>query len=298
MSFSSLRRILRAARKGLCATCSKTRYPQLEAAGSGHVGCLIYTLETIGGLIKDEHDVTAMHVAARKGQISVLIYIIENNVIEKKDIPRAKNGATPAHDAAGTGHLECLRYLLNCTMASPNDLDANSATPLHWATQNGQTKVVQWLVSDAKAPIDVMTKNGVTPFHLAAVKNHIEALKWLVAYAFRSHPRPMKLINAKDKNGSTPLYLGAHAGNTDIVKWLTEKGGGDPTIVSKQGMAPLHAATSNGHLDCVRFLFQFGLGTAPGGIRTTEGASALHFAAAEGIKPICSVLTRFQNVLG
>ena len=283
MSFASLRRVLRAARKGLCATCSKTRYPQLEAAGSGHVGCLIYTLETIGGLIKDEHDVTAMHVAARKGQISILIYIIENKIIEKNDIPRAKNGATPAHDAAGTGNLECLRYLLNCTMASPNDLDSNSATPLHWATQNGQIKVVQWLVVEAKAPIDVITKNGVTPFHLASVKNHLEVLRWLVSFAFRTHPRPMKLINVKDKNGSTPVYLGAHAGNTEVVKWLTEKGGGDPTIVNQQGMAPVHAAASNGHIDCLKFLFRFGLGTAPGGMRTMEGACALHFAAAEGI---------------
>ena len=285
MSFASLRRVLRAARKGLCATCSKTRYPQLEAAGSGHVGCLIYTLETIGGLIKDEHDVTALHVAARKGQIPVLIYIVENNVIEKNDIPRAKNGATPAHDAAGTGNLECLRYLLNCTLASPNDLDSNSATPLHWATQNGQLQIVQWLVADAKAPIDVMTKNGVTPFHLAAVKNHLNVLRWLVSFAFRNYPRPMKLINAKDKNGSTPVYLGAHAGNVEVVKWLSEKGGGDPTIVNRQGMAPIHAAASNGHIECVKFLFQFGLGTAPGGMRTTEGASTLHFAAAEGISP-------------
>ena len=282
MSFASLRRVLRAARKGLCATCSKTRYPQLEAAGAGHVGCLIYTLETIGGLIKDEHDVTAMHIAARKGQISILIYLVENNIIEKKDIPRAKNGATPAHDAAGTGNLECLRYLLNCTIASPIDLDFNSSTPLHWATQNGHLQVVQWLVLDAKAPIDVVAKNGATPFHLAAAKNHLEVLRWMVGFAFRTYPHPLKLVNAKDKNGCTPVYLGANDGNTEVVKWLTEKGGGDPTVVNRQGLAPLHAATSNGHIECVKFLFRFGLGTAPGGLRTTEGACALHFAAAEG----------------
>lgn len=282
MSFASLRRVLRAARKGLCATCSKTRYPQLEAAGSGHVGCLIYTLETIGTLIKDEHDVTAMHVAARKGQISILIYIIENNIIEKNEIPRAKNGATPAHDAAGTGNLDCLRYLINSTPAGPNDLDANSATPLHWAAQSGHLNVVEWLVKDVKSPIDVVTRNGLTPFHLSAVKNHLSVLKWLVSYAFRTHPRPMKLINAKDKNGSTPVYLGAHAGNIEVIKWLIEKGGGDPAIMNRQGLAPIHAASSNGHIECIKFLFHYGQGSAPGGLRTNEGACALHFAAAEG----------------
>ena len=283
MSFTSLRRVLRTARKGLCATCSKTRYPQLEAAGAGHVGCLIYTLETIGGIIRDEHDVTAMHVAARKGQISVLIYLIENKVVNSNEIFRARNGATPAHDAAGTGNLDCLRYLLTCTQASPNDLDINSATPLHWAAQSGQIKVVQWLAMDARAPIDVVAKNGVTPFHLAAAKNHLEVVSWMVGFAFRTHHQPMKLVNAKDKNGSTPLYHAAHAGNINVIKWLAEKGGGDPTVGNHQGLAPLHAAAINGYFDCVKFLFRFGLGTAPGGMRTSEGACVLHFAAAEGL---------------
>ncbi|XP_041379232.1 espin-like [Gigantopelta aegis] len=199
MSFASLRRVLRSARKGLCATCSKTRYPQLEAAGAGHVGCLIYTLETIGTLIKDDHEVTALHVAARKGQISVLIYLVENNVVKSGDVFKARNGATPAHDAAGTGNLECLRYLLSRTQAGPNDLDNNAATPLHWAAQSGHLKVVQWLVAEALAPVDAVAKNGVTPFHLAAAKNHLDVLRWLVGFAFRHHNQPMKLVNAKDK---------------------------------------------------------------------------------------------------
>ena len=281
MSFTSLRRVIRSARKGLCATCSKTRYPQLEAAGAGHVGCLIYTLETIGSLIKDDHEVTALHVAARKGQISVLIYLIENNIVRPDSVFRAKNGASPAHDAAGTGNIECLRYLLSRTQAGPNDIDYNGATLLHWAAQSGHLKVVQWLVSDAQAPVDVTTKSGITPFHLAAAKNHLDVLRWLVGYAFRHHPHPMKLVNAKDKSGSTPLYLAAHAGHFDVIQWLATKGGGDPTISNKQGLAPLHAATIAGNIKIVKFLFQFGLATAPGGLRTSEGASSMHFAAAE-----------------
>ena len=283
MSFASLRRVLRSARKGLCATCSKTRYPQLEAAGAGHVGCLIYTLETVATLIKDDHEVTALHIAARKGQISILIYLVENEVVKHNDVFKAKNGATPAHDAAGTGNLECLRYLLSRTRAGPNDLDNNAATPLHWAAQNGHLMVVQWLVSDAQAPIDAVAKNGITPFHLAAAKNHLDVLRWLVGYAFRHYQQPMKLVNAKDRNGSTPLYHSAHAGHMQVVHWLASKGGGDPTITNRQGLAPLHAATISGHLKIVQYLFQFGLATAPGGLQTTEGASSLHFASAESM---------------
>lgn len=280
MSFASLRKVLRSARKGLCSTCSKTRYPQLEAAGAGHVGCLIYTLETLGQLIKDDHDVTASHVAARKGQITILIYLVENKLVE--GIPRAKNGATPAHDAAGTGNLECLRYLLTQTVASANDVDGSNATPLHWAVQGGHIKVVQWLVVEASAAIDSISKTGVTVLHIASSKNYSDIVRWLTLYAYKHHPKPRRLVNTKDRNGATPIYHAAHAGHVTIIRWLAEKGGGDPTIFTTQGFAPLHAASIAGHLEAVKYLFQFASKTAPGGLRTTEGASTMHFAAAEG----------------
>ena len=298
MSFQSLRRVLRSARKGLCSTCSRARYPQLEAAGAGHVGCMIYTFETLGQLVKDEHDVTAIHVAARKGQISILIYLIENNLVDS--VNRAKNGATPAHDAAGTGHLECLRYLISHTKVSVNDTDINHSTPLHWAVQSGHLKIVAWLVLEARAPIDCVAKNGVTPLHIAASKNHIDIVKWLVRHAYKNYPKPRRLVNAKDRNGATTLYHAAHAGNVEVIQWLAEKAGGDPTIRSNQGLAPLHAATIAGHIKAVLYLFQYGSASAPGGLRSAEGACAMHFAAAEGqgVIKIYQVLTLLVLLLG
>ena len=280
MSFASLRRILRTARKGLCSTCSKTKYPQLEAAGAGHVGCLIYTFETLGQLVKDDHSVTALHVAARKGQISILIYLVENDLIDS--IPRAKNGASPAHDAAGCGQLECLRYILKSTKANANDVDVNNATPLHWAVQSGRFDVIRWLIADAHASVDAVTKAGSTPIHIAAAKCQMQALRWMTGYIYQHYPKPRRLMNSKDKNGFTPIYHAALAGHVEIIKWLAEKGGGDPTVLSSHGLAPLHAATINNRDEAVKYLFQFGSASAPGGLRTTEGAAALHFAAAEG----------------
>ena len=74
---------------------------------------------------------------------------------------RAQNKATPAHDAAGTGHLESLIFLIENTACTAHDRDKNQATPLHWAAQLGHTEVVDWLISDAGAQPDVKNTAGI-----------------------------------------------------------------------------------------------------------------------------------------
>lgn len=281
MSFASLRRIVRSAKKGLCSACVKAKYPQLEAAAVGHVGCLMYTVDTGGLNVRDEFNASALHMAARKGQIAVLIYLIQNKIAT--EVYRAANGATPAHDAAGTGNLDCLRYLIIHSSCSPHDRDMNGSTPLHWAAQFGHLQAVAWLVLEGNAQVDAITKTGVTPLHLAASKGNTTILKWLINHAYKKHANPMRLVNSRARNGATPIYFAAQEGHIEIVKWLAEKAGGDPTIFSTAGMAPLHAAAQEGHLECVKYLFRFGLATSAGGLRSRQdGASALHYAACQG----------------
>ena len=278
---SLVRRIVRSVKKGVCSTCAKAKYPQLEAAAAGHVACLSQTLDSGGLNVRDEFNASAMHMAARKGQIAVLMYLIQNNIVN--EVARAANGATPAHDAAGTGYLECLRYLIMHSNCSSHDRDLNGSTPLHWASQFGHLNVVSWLVMEGNAQLDAITKTGVTAFHLAASKGHLVMLKWLTNYAYKKHPNPMRLINSRARNGATPIYFAAQEGHVEIVQWLAEKAGADLLIFSGTGMAPLHAAAQEGHTKCVQYLFKFGVGTSAGGLRSRQdGASALHYAACQG----------------
>ena len=283
MSIKSLRKIIRSARKGLCQSCSRTEYPQLEAAGAGHIGCLIYTIETQGLRVRDQNNVSAVHVAARKNQVEVLVYLVENDLIS--DLFRARNGATPAHDAAGTGSLDCLRYLLIHTACTAHDKDYSGQTPLHWAAMFGHLRIVIWLVNDSNATIDSVNKQGLTPIHLAAQKNHLDVLQWLIKITYKNHPNPLEVVNQRSGQGCTPLFLAASEGHIQIVRWLAEKAGGDPTIFSYAGVAPLHAATALGHSECLKYLFQFGLASSPGGLRTRDGSSAIHMAARCGRLP-------------
>lgn len=277
MSIASLRKIIRSARKGLCSACSKTEYPQLEAAGAGHVGCLMYTVETQGLSVRDSNNVSAVHVAARKGQLEVLIFLVENGLVN--DIFRAKNGATPGHDAAGTGNIECMRYLLVHTGCSAHDKDYSGQTLLHWAAMFGQLRAVIWLVTECNATINAENTQGLTAVHLAAQKNRVDVVQWLVKYTYKTHSNPRDVVNQRSKQGATPLFLASTEGNIQVIRWLAEKAGGDPTIFSYTGVAPLHAAVAMGHQEAVQYLFQFGVGTAPGGLRTRDGSTTLHMAA-------------------
>jgi ankyrin repeat protein len=256
----------------------------------------MYTVETQGLRVRDQNNVSAVHVAARKNQIEILIYLVENGLVG--DLLRARNGATPAHDAAGTGSLDCLRYLLIHTGCSAHDKDFSGQTPLHWAAMFGHLRIVIWLVNECNATINLANKQGLSPIHLAAQKNHIDVLQWFVRITYKKFPNPLEIVNQRSGQGCTPLFLAASEGHIHIVRWLAEKAGGDPTIFSFTGVAPLHAATALGHNECVQYLFQFGLTSSPGGLRTRDGSSVIHMAARCGHIEIVRWLLSQKEISG
>ena len=84
------------------------------------------------------------------------------------------NGNTAAHDAAATGHVECLQYLLEKTRCSLSDTTSEGATVLHIASRFGQTEVVQWLIEKEGCLPGDKGVNAVTPVHLCAAKSELQ----------------------------------------------------------------------------------------------------------------------------
>ena len=272
--------------KTLCAICNRAAMPQLQAALSGHVDCLMKTLDKAGLLDKrgrwealetDDFGATALHLAARRNQIDCLRCVVKHgHVVEAV---RAQNGASALHDAAATGSLDCMRYLVGHSQNSVKDRDANGSTPLHWAVQAGKIDAVVWLVEGAEAPIDARTNTGVTPVHFAAAKNQLNILQFLTGYE-RARTGQLKTVNMQANNGATPTYFAAQEGNVDCVRFLVEKCSSDPQTAASDGMRCVHAAAQEGHLACLKWLIANAGQSAKQ--RSADGATPGHFAATQG----------------
>ena len=59
-----------------------------------------------------------------------------------------KGGFPPLHEAAGCGHLEMVRYLVEEAGADPRLRSAQGLTPLELATVNGHLEVVRYLIEE------------------------------------------------------------------------------------------------------------------------------------------------------
>ncbi len=83
--------------------------------------------------LADEKGASVVHHGARSGNVDILNYLIRKCSFD--GTKRSKVGATPAHDAAATGKLNSLIWLLSNTGCSVEDSDSSGATVVHLAAR-------------------------------------------------------------------------------------------------------------------------------------------------------------------
>eukprot|EP00054_Salpingoeca_dolichothecata_P008531 m.48433 g.48433 ORF g.48433 m.48433 type:complete len:508 (-) comp17792_c2_seq1:53-1576(-) len=262
----------------LCTECNKGQNTYLAAAKNNHSECL-YALQ-----MKDKHHVkdappmdvrdgfgaTALHYAARSGNLDMVQWLIENNI----DIHvEARNGALPVHDAAATGNLNCLQcFVFHDEKITQNCLNDNEILPIHLAAMFGRTEVVRWLLElKHNAPAD-LAGNGSSILHYAAQGGHVPT----VAFLTTAHGK--NLLELKNNGGATPLYRACEEGKEDVVRFLLEEGADASVTIDE--LKPIHIAGRLGHTGVVQVLLKHN----PEAFHdaTEDGATVFHFAAAAG----------------
>ncbi|KAL2856481.1 hypothetical protein BJY01DRAFT_203439 [Aspergillus pseudoustus] len=177
----------------------------------------------------------------------------KNEELEKAD----KDGRTALSWAAGNGHLEIAKRLLQANAKSDGG-DSEDRTPLSWAAGNGHEKLVELFVQDETGllPEDLLKlgredKSGRTPLSYASAHGHLDVIELCL--------RRAPSWDTTDKKGRTPLAWAASEGREDVVLIFLEHYKGAQRPIDELIPTPLSLAARNDHLSVVRMLVESGL---------------------------------------
>ena len=143
-----------------------------------------------GQSIKKPENTTALHLAAKIGDINLISALINTGA----DV-NAKNGDgdTPLHIAGGYGHYEAAELLIKHS-ASAKEKTKEGWLALHIAARNNYKEVCELLLGNG-ANINEQDLQGWTPLHYAASVGQEATTKFLIA-----HSADWKIKNINNKS--------------------------------------------------------------------------------------------------
>ena len=183
------------------------------------------------------------------------------------------------HEAATTGDVELVRYLLDGGAAVDARALLDGATPLHSAARSGEAEVARLLLARGAA-VGARTAGRHTPLHMAAAGGHGALAELLLA-----HSAEVDALSS----GGTPLHLAAREGHAALVELLLARGAEVDTRRKYQAKTPLMLAARNGHATAAAVLLRHGADVAA---RDDERMTALAQARALGRDEVVDLLRR------
>lgn len=196
----------------------------------------------------DTNGHTAVQIAAGSEHVEFLRYALEQATACGDPGPD-KNGRRPIHDAAIAGTLDCLHTLIEAGVDITAS-DIYGSTALHYAAQRGSLGHTALLL-DAKCDINQPDKTGRVPLHLAAAHGHKQVVRELLKRG--------ALVDGSDSSLETPLVTAMLHFRRDVclelLGWTTR-----PNIELRdtRGYTPLFRAIMMGELPLVKALLSSG----------------------------------------
>jgi len=206
-------------------------------------------------------------IAARSNNVTLLKHLRDVGV--KISEPES-DGHSPLRSAAHSGHLEAVKFLLNCG-AAPNrrvvvkipgtdilgrdkSFEQLKASPFEWAVRSKNLKVVKLLMErGARLHDDVVKTNDVFVY---AAGYHSEVIPdrddpdWgnqrIICYLLKKGAEP----NGFDRRGSTALIAAVNSLNVDAVELLLQTDGVRVDTPDIRGSTALYHAVAMPGISC------------------------------------------------
>ena len=252
----------------------------------------IFDLEEFNPPEKPENLCSDMFIAAKKGDIQSIRYLIE---VKKVNI----NNTDIDHKnmliyATKNGDLHLVKYLVNRGIDIDKS-DYEGETAIFYAVRNNHPDLFKYLLAN-NASIDTNKKTSI--IHAIALSGNVEMMKIIMSrnpqykngaiapifYAAKSGNIEMlnlflnqNNIQIEAPNGINLLFYACESGNLKMVKYLYEKGA--RVKKSYYSLTLMHTAAQTGNCDIIKYLMQIGLTVD---CVTDSGATPLYYAAENG----------------
>ena len=188
---------------------------------------------------------------AKSGELTSLIRSLRDTGLDPASAVDS-NGSTCLHWAAGGGHLDIVKHLIESCGCCPDagqegKRSFRDRTALHWAARNGHLKVVQYLLDECNANIEAATVDGTTAFCWASWQGHLEVMRYL-----QSRGCDVNAINSFGCNAT--LWSAQGEGGLETMKWLCDGVGCDFMRINENGHSILHKAAQRGKQKVVEWV--------------------------------------------
>ena len=193
----------------------------------------------------DEAETDAFIEACEDGRLGEVEAKLQQ--LQDPNDPEAAVWWTALHAAAGNGHLEVVRLLLEAGAFCDEATKDEGATPLILAAQNGRLEVLHMLLEAGASCDKAATDDGATPLILAAANGHLEVVRLLLEAG-------ASCDKAATDDGATPLILASVNGHLEVVRLLLEAGASCDLARTSDGATALDCAARSGHTEIVRLL--------------------------------------------
>ncbi|CAA2995777.1 ACCELERATED CELL DEATH 6 [Olea europaea subsp. europaea] len=231
---------------------------------------------------------TALHIAARAGDLLMVQILIHSEYKEGGLGEKNEKGNTALHEALIFSHEEVARILIEKNLNMEYSHNKAGKSLLYLAAEAGFVTIAKLLLENPVGNYNVGGKTeNKSPVFAAILGRNIDVLNLL-------WERYQSSFQSRSGNGKNPLHVAVCTEYKDGVNFLLSKHHYLAYQKDKRGFFPIHSASQKGFIDIIKLILQNRPDTRE--LLATRGQNILHIAARSGNYKIVDFMLKMPEL--